>query len=229
MLLAIAAGSADAWSYFGLNHAFVANMTGNTVLIGVAMAHQNGDLLHPLISLIAYAFGVITGSLLTRNVRPQILWPRAVSWTLLLESLFMALAQAGWAIVRGGGSWMGRDRNLLLAGVAFAIGMQSGALLQMKIPGVVTTYITGTWTNLMGGVTRLFARAEKPLKEGKKEFEERLKLQAGILSAYLVSAVLSGLLLRYFPVEVGVLPHRLCCSFQAMAWCGIEDRNSVGT
>ena len=29
-LLAASAGSADGWSYFGLGHAFVANMTGNT-------------------------------------------------------------------------------------------------------------------------------------------------------------------------------------------------------
>jgi uncharacterized membrane protein YoaK (UPF0700 family) len=30
LLLAVAAGSADGWSYFGLGHAFVANMTGTT-------------------------------------------------------------------------------------------------------------------------------------------------------------------------------------------------------
>ena len=206
MVLAAAAGAADAWSYFGLNHSFVANMTGNTVLIGVALAHRNGDLRHPLISLIGYAFGVMAGSLLTRKVRPENLWPRAVSWTLLLESLLLALAEAGWAIVHEAASWMEVDRNLLLVGVAFAIGLQSGALLQMKIPGVVTTYITGTWTNLMSGLARLVARGDKPLKGGKKQFEERLLLQAGILSAYLLSAAAAGLILRYFPAGAGVLP-----------------------
>lgn len=39
MLLATAAGSLDGWSYFGLGHAFVANMTGNTVLLGMSLAH----------------------------------------------------------------------------------------------------------------------------------------------------------------------------------------------
>lgn len=206
MLLAVAAGSADAWSYFGLNHAFVANMTGNTVLIGVAMAHRNGDFRHPLISLVGYALGVMAGSLLTRKVRPEILWPRAVSWTLLVESVLMALAEAGWIIVGGAASWMEPDRNLLLAGVAFAVGMQSGALLQMKIPGIVTTYISGTWTSLTSGAARLLAHGKQPIQGGKKKFEERLLLQAGILSAYLASAVLAGLVLRYFPVEAGVLP-----------------------
>jgi uncharacterized membrane protein YoaK (UPF0700 family) len=31
LVLAASAGSADAWSYFGLGRAFVANMTGNTI------------------------------------------------------------------------------------------------------------------------------------------------------------------------------------------------------
>jgi len=34
LILAVSAGSADGWSYFGIGHAFVANMTGNTVLLG---------------------------------------------------------------------------------------------------------------------------------------------------------------------------------------------------
>lgn len=49
LMLAIAAGSADGWSYFGLGHAFVANMTGNTVLLGIAV-FLHGDLLHPPVS-----------------------------------------------------------------------------------------------------------------------------------------------------------------------------------
>ena len=42
---------------------------------------------------------------------------------------------------------------------ALAMGMQSGAMVQLKIPGIVTTYITGTWTTLVSGLVR-FARPE---------------------------------------------------------------------
>jgi len=52
LVLAASAGSADAWSYFGLGHAFVANMTGNTVMLGLAVFQDHGDLLHPAISLV---------------------------------------------------------------------------------------------------------------------------------------------------------------------------------
>ena len=45
LILAASAGSADGWSYFGFGHAFVANMTGNTVLLGLAVFQNHGDVL----------------------------------------------------------------------------------------------------------------------------------------------------------------------------------------
>lgn len=206
MLLAVAAGSADAWSYFGLGHSFVANMTGNTVLIGVGIVRQNGDWRHPLISLCGYAAGVVAGTVLTRRVKPESFWSRAVSWALLLEALLMALAEAGWALIRNTNPLAGTEHNLLLGVVAFAIGIQSGAMLQMRIPGVVTTYITGTWTNLMSGLARLLPRGTKPATRQVKGMEERLLMQAGVLSAYLLSAIVAGVLLRYVPAAAGALP-----------------------
>lgn len=206
MLLAVAAGSADAWSYFGLGHSFVANMTGNTVLIGVGIVRQNGDWRQPLIAVCGYAAGVVAGAVLTRRVKPERFWSRAVSWTLLLEALLMALAEAGWALIRKTNPLAGTERNLLLGVVAFAIGIQSGAMLQMRIPGVVTTYITGTWTNLMSGVARLLSRGAKPVTGEVKRMEERLLMQGGVLSAYLLSAIVAGVLLRYVPTAAGALP-----------------------
>jgi uncharacterized membrane protein YoaK (UPF0700 family) len=206
LVLSAAAGSADAWSYFGIGHSFVANMTGNTVLIGVALVHLNGDFLHPLLSLAGYAVGVIAGALLTRKVNPQTFWPRAVSRTIFIEALLLCLAEILWSLRIHASSSVSPGRDGLLALVAFAIGTQSGAMLQMKIPGVVTTYITGTWTNLMSSVARLFSRGRKTAKGGILSFEERLMLQAGVLSVYLLSAVLTGLLLRFIPTAAGALP-----------------------
>src|ERR1700678_2666949 len=128
LVLAASAGSADGWSYFGLGHAFVANMTGNTVLLGIAVFQNHGDLLHPAISLACYAAGVVMSSLLTGNVRPGTGWSRAISWTLMLETLLLVGAEAGWIA----NHFHARSPNLilLLATVALAIGMQSGAMVQ---------------------------------------------------------------------------------------------------
>ena len=38
LVLTLAAGSVDAISYLGLGHVFTAMMTGNTVLLGLALA-----------------------------------------------------------------------------------------------------------------------------------------------------------------------------------------------
>ena len=76
LMLAVSAGSADGWSYLGIGHAFVANRTGNTVLLGVEIFGHGGDLLHPAIAIGCYAAGVIGAALLTRNVREGDSWPR---------------------------------------------------------------------------------------------------------------------------------------------------------
>jgi uncharacterized membrane protein YoaK (UPF0700 family) len=205
LILASSAGSADAWSYFGLGHAFVANMTGNTVLLGLSVFQYHGDVLHPLISLCSYAAGVIIGSLLTAKVQPSSVWSKAISWTLLLEALLLLAAEAGWIANHFHISHAPR-LELLLATVSLAIGMQSSAMVQLKIPGIVTTYITGTWTTMLSGLVRLARREPQQAPGQEVELEKRLALQAGVLSAYFLSAVLVGWLFRHLPLAAGVLP-----------------------
>jgi uncharacterized membrane protein YoaK (UPF0700 family) len=83
--------------------------------------------------------------------------------------------------------------------------MQSGAMVQLKIPGIVTTYITGTWTTMVTGLVRL-GRHEQQTPGQEIEVEKRLALQAVVLTAYFLSAVLAGWLFRHLPLAVGVLP-----------------------
>lgn len=210
-VLAVSAGSADGWSFFGLGHAFVANMTGNTVFLGMSIFQKHGEPSHFLISLACYAAGVITGSLLTRNIQAESdsdFWPLAVSRTLLLEAILLLLAEAGWLSTQMHMHLTFSSRSLaipldlLLGTVAFAIGLQSAAMLQLKIPGIVTTYISGTWTTLMNGIVRIKSHAP----DEERKFEQRLMMQAAILAVYFLSAVITGWLFRYAPAGVGALP-----------------------
>jgi uncharacterized membrane protein YoaK (UPF0700 family) len=207
LILAVAAGSADGWSYFGLGHAFVANMTGNTVLLGTAIFLER-DLLHPFIAIVSYALGAALAAFLTRKVRQGSTWPRAVSSTLLLEAAILVAAAVEWAVVCRTGAKPGTTPglNILLAGVGFAIGLQSGAMLQLKVPGVVTTYITGTWTNLLSGLVRFATRGRKRPEGQRIEYEERLLMQGGVLVAYFLSAIATGLLFREARPAAGMLP-----------------------
>ncbi len=225
LLLAVAAGSADGWSFFGLGHAFVANMTGNTVLLGVAVFLQ-GDLLHPGISLVGYVAGAALAAFLTRKVREGSGWPRAVSYTLALESALLVAAAIGWALVGRHAARPGSTPglNVLLGCVALAIGIQSGAMLQLQIPGIVTTYITGTWTNLTSGLTRFLARQKRRPRQESIEYEERLIMQGGVLCAYLLAAVTTGLLFRFIRFAVGAFP---AISVSLVAAYGLTHRPAV--
>src|SRR5271170_1621708 len=203
-MLAACAGSADGWSFFGLSHAFVANMTGNTVLLGMSVFATHGDVIHPLTSIACYATGVIAGSLLTRNAEPEregAPWSRMVPLTLLIEALMLLGAEVAWCRMHP--TDVPNPTHTFLHGwVAFAMGLQSAAMLELQIPGIVTTYITGTWTTFMSGLTRL---GKQPPAE-RRRFESRLGMQAAVLAAYLLSAVTTGWLFRYFPAAVGALP-----------------------
>ncbi len=207
-ILAVTAGCADGWSYVGLGHAFVANMTGNTVLLGLAVSQKHGDLLHPFISLSCYAGGVAIASFFTRHDHPGAVWSKAVSRILMLEALLMSGAEIGWVAIHRmnlSNAIAPRDLNLLLGCVALAIGLQSGAMLQLKVPGIVTTYITGTWTNLVRGLVSFSTRKQRQPRSQKLQFEERLLMQAGVLAVYFCSAMLTGWLFRHMLLGVGAL------------------------
>jgi uncharacterized membrane protein YoaK (UPF0700 family) len=201
-ILAITSGSADGWSYIGLGHAFVANMTGNTVLLGVSIFLEHHDVLHPLISLICYAAGVAFGSSLTRDVKEGSLWSKSTSTVLLVESLILFASAVAWLYENA--ILSSRLKDLMLGCVAAAIGMQSGAMLALKLPGIITTYITGTWTTLMSGLVLIgIGRPRVPANEA--GLENRLFVQAGFLLVYFLSAVATGWIFHYIPILIGFL------------------------
>jgi uncharacterized membrane protein YoaK (UPF0700 family) len=78
-------------------------------------------------------------------------------------------------------------------------------MLQLKIPGIVTTYITGTWTTLMSGIVRFVAQRKREAPKQNLRFEERLLMQGGIIGVYFLSAVLAGWLFQHRPLAVGAV------------------------
>jgi uncharacterized membrane protein YoaK (UPF0700 family) len=216
LVLAITSGSADSWSFLGVGHAFVANMTGNTVLLGISIFGLHHDVLHPFIALISYAIGVSAGSYLTRNVSPDSIWDEAVSRVLFLEALLLIAAEIEW--IRAGSAPSSIATDALLGCIAVAIGLQSGSMLSLKLPGIVTTYITGTWTLLVSGLVKMDTRRAQ-LREDKPSFEERQMIQIVFLATYFLSAVAAGCAFRYLPAMMGVitaLPILLAATYGAL-------------
>src|SRR5262245_48074699 len=82
MLLALtfSAGSVDAISYLGLGHVFTAMMTGNTVLLGLALAQgESLAALRSIIALLGFAIGVFAGAIIVERESEPAEWPAAVT------------------------------------------------------------------------------------------------------------------------------------------------------
>jgi uncharacterized membrane protein YoaK (UPF0700 family) len=201
--LAAVAGALDSWAYFSLGHLFIANMTGNTVMLGFAAATRDWSHAAAAGSAIAsYALGVFLGALLSRPVRHlvkrapagAILWPPRITAMLCLELMVIVVAATLTALLRPVQSSV--QAYALVSAGAVAIGLQSAAMYSLKLPGVVTTYITGTWTTIAHGLAQLLDGGER----GKLELAglKRLSLQTSVVAVYCASAAASGLMLRAF-------------------------------
>jgi uncharacterized membrane protein YoaK (UPF0700 family) len=206
VMLAMAAGSTDGLSYFGLGHVFIANMTGNTVLLGAAISRGHmAQVASPADAIACYVCGVFLGTVLLETVfagggvdEKEQVWPRRITQVLAIESVLLFAAAVVWA---GWGAGSAVLRYALVSVAAVALGLQSAAMKSLELPGIVTTYITGTWTTLVAGIARR-AVGERRVDEP----NAKLKMQAAVLVAYCASAAVSGVCLRVWARGLGIVP-----------------------
>lgn len=152
VLLAMLSGVTDAIGFVGLGSAFTSVMTGNMVLIGVAVGSGDRTALALTLAAIAgYVVGVGIGTRVAGEPTPgDDPWPPAVSRALLVELALLTACAGGWWMHGGHPpeTWF----SVLLATNSMALGVQSSAILRFGVSGLSTTYLTGTLTTL---VTRL--------------------------------------------------------------------------
>jgi uncharacterized membrane protein YoaK (UPF0700 family) len=150
LLLALVAltfvtGLVDATSYIGLGHVFTANMTGNIVLLGFAVARTHGFSAAPLLASLG---GFVLGAALAgRLVLAQL--DRAehrLRAAIALEVAFVAAA-AGAAAGLHPGTADGR-RYLVIALLGIAMGLRNAVVRGLQVPDMTTTVLTMTMTGL---------------------------------------------------------------------------------
>jgi uncharacterized membrane protein YoaK (UPF0700 family) len=149
LLLTLGAGMLDALAYLR-GRAFTANMTGNTVLLGLGLAAADRHRIVPCaIALVAFLAGAAGAALVfTRNRVPR--EPH--------EDLRYGLAMEVPLLIIFCGAWILSSSALIaLAAGACALGIQSVAVRRLRISGVVTTFMTGTMTT---AVVTLISRGE---------------------------------------------------------------------
>ncbi len=208
LLLAGVAGSIDVMSYFRLQHVFTANMTGNTILLGLSIGQGKlASSLHSMAALLGFIIGALLGSLIVENKKRN--WRFYIRLSFGIESGIIAILTILWF----------RHREPLTDAALFisiglsaiAMGMQSATVRNLKIPGVVTTFITGTITSiamsLVQGARQGFKKQEKtsgmvPISN----LEQRFELQLMVFFAYGLTAVFTGWVEFHGPQFLPVLP-----------------------
>jgi len=212
LLLAWAAGSVDAIGFLGLGHVFTANMTGNTVLLGLSLGEGRSlAALANVVALAGFCLGVAFGALIVERDSNRGEWDRPVTVALFLEALMLVAFTLCWHLTPGGSERSSAALYTLIALSAAAMGIQSAAVRRLNLPGVATTYVTGTMTSLVAGLTRRLHPARPAVKRGAgpadaKPAASHAMLQASVIVIYGLSALASGFFQSHVPQLVAIAP-----------------------
>ncbi|MCX4680203.1 DUF1275 domain-containing protein [Streptomyces sp. NBC_01433] len=145
LALTFVTGLVDAVSYLLLGRVFVANMTGNVVFSGFAVAGAPGfSLAASLVALAAFLTGALTGGLLVHRTRTH--RGRMLQYALLAETVFVAAA-AGVTLVSGT-PYTGGVRFALIVLLGLGLGVQNAASRALAVPDLTTTVLTLTLTGV---------------------------------------------------------------------------------
>jgi uncharacterized membrane protein YoaK (UPF0700 family) len=147
LLLALTAmsGLIDAVSILGLGRVFVANMTGNIVFSGFALAHVPGfSLLASLAALVGFLIGAFLGGILVVKFAGH----RGLLLRNACAVQFLLLA-AAFAVVLPSGDLPGQGRAVVVAALlATAMGIQNSAARRLAVPDLSTTVLPMTLTGI---------------------------------------------------------------------------------
>jgi len=142
--LTVVSGFLDAVSFLGLGHVFIANMTGNVVLIGFAAAGAPGfSFMASLCALGFFLGGAVMGGRIAQRVRPH---RTLMLLVMTMEAAFTtAAAVIAGAVPAIDAGW---PRFTVIALLAFAVGLRNAAVRRLRVPDMTTTVLTTTLTGL---------------------------------------------------------------------------------
>jgi uncharacterized membrane protein YoaK (UPF0700 family) len=183
LALTFAAGCVDALSYLGLSHVFTANMTGNAVLLGLAIGQtQELQVAHSTAAIVGFVGGVVVAATIVGPPRDRVVWSSRITLALGLEFVVLLVFAVGWL---GGSHAAGHGLLVMIVLSGLAMGIQSAVARRLAVPGISTTYITGTITALVAELTSVSGAVG-----------ERRRMTA-VIGALVAGAITGGLMLAY--------------------------------
>jgi uncharacterized membrane protein YoaK (UPF0700 family) len=139
--LTLVSGLIDAVSFLRLGHVFVANMTGNVVLLGFAIGGAREiSIAGSLVALGFFLLGALIGGRVSRRRSGAYLL-----WEATLTKIALMLVAAATAWLFGAGGTVG---YVIIAILAISMGLQNAAARSIAVPDITTTVVTQTITGL---------------------------------------------------------------------------------
>jgi uncharacterized membrane protein YoaK (UPF0700 family) len=180
LALTAATGLIDAACYLGMGHVLVANMTGNVVFLGFALAGAPGfSIAAFLVALGSFLAGAAAGGRLSvalSDQRRRWLTTAAATQTVLVGAA--AIAAATGALGPNGQARFG-----LIALLGVGMGIQTATARKLAIPDLTTTVLTQTLTGLAADSS--IAGGDNP----------RMARRATAVAAMLAGALIGGALM----------------------------------
>ncbi len=198
LLFTWTAGMLDGLSYLR-GHVFTANMTGNTVLLGLNLVQGHfGPFRHNLTALCGFAAGCLVAALIFDQSAP----PRTARNLVLAARIELPLlvAFAGLWLTSGQADSLG---YATIALAAAALGIQSVAVRRMQINGISTTFITGTITETAVEITRVLRARIRT--GGWPPRSSTAAVFLILLGIYLVAAITAGYLALHWATGAAIL------------------------
>ncbi|MDQ0935642.1 YoaK family protein [Streptomyces turgidiscabies] len=159
LILTVVTGLVDAVSYLALGHVFVANMTGNVVFLGFALA--GAESLSALASVVAmgsFLIGALAGGRLgTRFAlhRGHLLRTSTAVQTILVAVTVVVAAVSDGRVTPG-------VQYTLIVFLGLAMGLQNAVARRLGVPDLTTTVLTLTLTGLAADSTPAGGEAPRP-------------------------------------------------------------------
>jgi uncharacterized membrane protein YoaK (UPF0700 family) len=144
--MTVVTGLVDAFSYLVLGHVFVANVTGNVVFLGFALAGAPGfSITDSVTAMGAFALGAIIGGRLSA-------WHsdhrgRLHSSAALFQAVLIGIAVI-LAVLTTTNPVPGDYRYALIITLALSMGLQNAAARKLAVPDLTTTVLTLTITGI---------------------------------------------------------------------------------
>lgn len=144
LALTFSTGVADAVGYLGLDKVFTGNMTGNVVILFMALAGApNLPVIGPLVALFAFILGAAIGGRVLRPIKVGWTWHT----TILLSVVGLIMTGVSIALFVMGGAPRQPWEYLITGLLATAMGLQAATARHIAVKDVTTVVVTSTITS----------------------------------------------------------------------------------